>query len=132
MSLDKKQYFKENLIETLAKPAIVGGLIAGFNYYENRNNYSNRLSNYYSKALIGAGSCLGARFLVSKLPNLSQNEGVKNLKNIALEPVLTGGIYIVGRRMVDDSKDYMRDGVISASSSVLASYIVSPIDRFFD
>ena len=38
MSLDKKQYFTENLIETIGKPLIVGGLIAGFNYYENRNN----------------------------------------------------------------------------------------------
>ena len=132
MSLDKKQYFRENLIETLAKPAIVGGLIVGFNYYENRNNYSNRLANYYSKALIGAGSCLGARFLVSKIPNITSNEGVISLKNMALEPALTSGMYIVGRRMVDDSKDYMRDGLVSGAASVAAGYLVSPIDRFFD
>ena len=87
MSLDKKQYFTENLIETLGKPLIVGGLIMSFNFYENRNNYSNRLANYYSKGLIGAGACLGSRFLVSKIPNLSSNEGVISMKNTFLEPV---------------------------------------------
>ena len=132
MSLDKKQYFKENLIETLAKPAIVASIIVGLNYYENRNNYSNRLSNYYSKALIGAGACLGSRFLVSKIPNLSSNEGVISLKSMSLEPLTTAGMYIIGRRMVDDSKDYMRDGLVSGAASVTAGYLVSPIDRFFD
>ena len=132
MSLNKKQFFLENTIETLSKPLIVGGLIVGYNYYENRNNYSNRLANYYSKGLIGAGACLGARFLSSKIPNISSNEGVISLKNMALEPALTSGLYIVGRRMVDDSKDYMRDGLVSGSASIAAGYLVSPIDRFFD
>ena len=132
MSLDKKQYFTENLIETLSKPLIVSGLIVGFNYYENRNNYSNRLSNYYSKALIGAGSCLGARFLVSKIPNISSNEGVVSLKNMALEPAITSALYVSGRKIVDNSTDYMRDGLISGAASVASGYLMSPIDRFFD
>ena len=132
MSLDRKQYFTENLIETLGKPLIVGGLIVGYNYYENRNNYSNRLSNYYSKFLIGAGSCLSARFLVSKVPNITSNEGIISLKNMALEPATTAGMYIVGRKVIDNSTDYLRDGLISAGSSVVAGYLVSPIDRFFD
>ena len=132
MSLDKKQYFVENLFETVSKPLIVSSLIVGFNFYENRNSYNNRLSNYYSKGLIGAGACLGARFLSSKIPNISSNEGVISLKNMALEPALTSGMYIVGRRMVDDSKDYMRDGLVSGAASVAAGYLVSPIDRFFD
>ena len=132
MSLDKKQYFTENLIETIGKPLIVGGLIAGFNYYENRNNYSNKLSNYYSRALIGAGSCLGARFLVSKIPNITDNEGVISLKNMALEPATTAGMYIVGRKVIDNSTDYMRDGLLSGGASVVSGYLMSPIDRFFD
>ena len=132
MSLDKKQYFKENLIETLSKPGIIAGIVMGINFYENRNNYNNRLANYYSKGLIGAGACLGARFLVSKIPNISSNEGVVSLKNMALEPAMTSGMYIIGRRMIDDSKDYMRDGLVSGAASVAAGYLVSPIDRFFD
>ena len=132
MSLDKKQYFTENLIETIGKPLIVGALVTGFNYYENRNNYSNKLSNYYSRALIGAGSCLGARFLISKIPNITDNEGVIGLKNMALEPLTTSLMYIGGRKIVDNSTDYLRDGVISASASVASGYLMSPIDRFFD
>ena len=129
MSLDKKQYFTENLIETLSKPLIVGGLIVGFNFYENRNKYNNKID--YSKGFLGAGACLGARFLISKIP-ITSNEGIKSVQHMVMEPALTSGMYIVGRRMVDDSKDYMRDAVISASSSVAAGYLVSPIDRFFD
>ena len=132
MSLDKKQYFVENLIESVSKPLIVGGLIGGFNYYENRNNYSNKLSNYYSRALIGAGSCLAARFLVSKIPNITDNEGIISLKNMTLEPGMTAGMYIVGRKVIDNSTDYMRDGLLSGGASVVSGYLMSPIDRFFD
>ena len=132
MSLDKKQYFTENLIETIGKPLIVGGLIAGFNYYENRNNYSNKLSNYYSRALIGSGSCLAARFLVSKIPNITDNEGVISLKSMALEPGMTAGMYIVGRKVIDNSTDFLRDGLLSGGASVVSGYLMSPIDRFFD
>ena len=132
MSLDKKQYFTENLIETIGKPLIVASLITGFNYYENRNNYSNKLSNYYSRALIGAGSCLAARFLVSKIPNITDNEGLISLKSMALEPVTTAGMYIVGRKVIDNSTDYMRDGLLSGGASVVSGYLMSPIDRFFD
>ena len=132
MSLDKKQYYVENLIETIGKPLIVGSLIAGFNYYENRNNYSNKLSNYYSRALIGAGSCLGARFLVSKIPNITDNEGIISLKNMALEPLTTSMMYIGGRKIVDNSTDYMRDGLVSGAAGVASGYLMSPIDRFFD
>ena len=132
MSLDKKQYYTENLIESIGKPVIVGGLIAGFNYYENRNNYSNRLSNYYSRALIGAGSCLAARFLISSIPNISSNEGIINLKNVSLEPLSTSLMYIGGRKFFDNSTDYMRDGLLSGGASVVSGYLMSPIDRFFD
>jgi hypothetical protein len=132
MSLDKKQYFVENLIESVSKPVIVGGLIAGFNYYENRNNYSNKLSNYYSRALIGAGSCLAARFLVSKIPNITDNEGVVSLKGMLLEPATTAGMYVIGRKVIDNSTDYMRDSLVAGSASVVSGYIMSPIDRFFD
>ena len=132
MSLDKKQYFLENTISTLGKPIIVGGLITAFNYYENRNNYSNRLSNYYSRALIGAGSCLGARFLISKIPNITSNEGVISLKGMLLEPTTTAGMYIVGRKVIDNSTDYMRDGLLSGAASVASGYIMSLIDRYFD
>jgi len=107
-------------------------LIAGFNYYENRNNYSNKLSNYYSRALIGAGSCLSARFLVSKVPNITDNEGVISLKNMSLEPLTTSLMYIAGRKIVDNSTDYMRDGLISGAASVASGYLMSPVDRFFD
>ena len=132
MSLDKKQYFTENLIETIGKPVIVGSLIAGFNYYENRNNYSNKLSNYYSRALIGAGSCLASRFLISSIPNISSNEGIINLKNVTLEPLSTSLMYIGGRKIFDNSTDYMRDGLVSGAASVASGYIMSPIDRYFD
>ena len=132
MSLDKKQYFLENTIESIGKPVIVGSLITAFNYYENRNNYSNRLSNYYSRALIGAGSCLAARFLVSKIPNITDNEGVVSLKGMLLEPGMTAGMYIVGRKVIDNSTDYMRDGLLSGGASVVSGYLMSPIDRFFD
>ena len=132
MSLDKKQYFVENSISTLGKPIIVAVLITGFNYYENRNNYSNKLSNYYSRALIGAGSCLAARFLVSKIPNITDNEGIISLKNMALEPATTAGMYIVGRKVIDNSTDYMRDGLLSGGASVVSGYIMSPVDRLFD
>ena len=132
MSLDKKQYFTENLIETIGKPIIVGGLIVAFNYYEKRNNYSNQLSNYYTRGLIGAGSCLAARFLVSKIPNITENEGIISLKNMSLEPATTAGMYIVGRKVIDNSTDYMRDGLLSGGASVVSGYLMSPIDRFFD
>ena len=132
MSLDKKQYFTENLIETIGKPLIVGGLIVGFNYYEKRNNYSNQLSNYYTRGLIGAGSCLAARFLVSKIPNITDNEGIISLKNMALEPATTAGFYVIGRKVIDNRTDYMRDGLVSGSASVVSGYLMSPIHRFFD
>ena len=54
------------------------------------------------------------------------------LKNMALEPLTTSLMYIGGRKIVDNSTDYLRDGVISASASVASGYLMSPIDRFFD
>ena len=33
---NKKEYFSENLIQTLTKPIIVGGLVVS--YYQGRNN----------------------------------------------------------------------------------------------
>ena len=51
---------------------------------------------------------------------------------MALEPGMTAGMYIVGRKVIDNSTDYMRDGLLSGSASVISGYLMSPIDRFFD
>ena len=37
---NKKQYFSENLIQSLTKPILVGGLVVSYSYYMGRNQYS--------------------------------------------------------------------------------------------
>ena len=127
---NKKEYFNQNLIETLSKPVIVGGLVVGYSYYMGRNQYSNSLSKYAMRGGLAASSSIVSRFITSKIP-ISNNEGIKSIEHMLLEPVLTGGLYAFSRKTLDNSNDYLSDALVGGGSCVSAGYIASPIDRFF-
>ena len=91
MSLQNTDYFKENLVKTLAQPIIVSGLIVGYSYYQGRSQYGNSIMKYLPRAGIAAGAVLGSKFITSKIP-ISSNEGVKGLESMLLTPVMCSGL----------------------------------------
>ena len=127
---NKKEYFTENLVQTLSKPILVGGIVIGYSYYMGRSQYSNSLSKYAMRGGLAGASSLASRFITSKIP-ISNNEGIKSIEHMLLEPVLTGGLYALSRKTLDNSNDYMSDALLGVGSCVAAGYLVSPVDRFF-
>ena len=127
---NKKEYFSENLIQSLSKPILVGSIVIGYSFYMGRNQYSNSLSKYAMRGGLAGASSLTSRFITSKIP-ISNNEGIKSIEHMLLEPVLTGGLYALSRKTLDNSNDYMSDILVGGGSCVAGGYLVSPIDRFF-
>jgi hypothetical protein len=127
---NKKQYFTENLVQTLSKPVITGALVVSYSYYMGRNQYSNSLTKYAMRGGLAAGSSLISRFATSKIP-ISSNEGIKSIEHMLLEPIICSAVYAISRKSFDNSNDYMTDGLVCGAANVGAGYLVSPIDRFF-
>ena len=127
---NKKEYFSENLIQTLSKPILVGGIVIGYSFYMGRNQYSNSLSKYAMRGGLAGASSLASRFITSKIP-ISNNEGIKSIEHMLLEPVITSAIYAISRKSFENSNDVMTDGLVCGAANVGAGYLVSPIDRFF-
>ena len=122
-------YFNENLTHTLVKPALAFGLVFAYTHFTDKS-YNASMKNHLISGGIAAGATLVSRYGISMIPSPS-SEGLRSLEHMALGPVITGGAYALGRKMLQGSNEMIMDGIIGAGACVVSGYLESPIDRFF-
>lgn len=123
-------YFKADLTHSLVKPVVAGGLLLGYKYFVNKGAYNNSLMLHLPAAGIVAGATAAARIGIGLIPSPS-SEGLRSIEHMALQPVMTGALYALGRKMIQNSDNMLMDGVHGALACVGSSYLETPIDKFF-
>ena len=88
------------------------------------------MKNRLISGALADGASAVSRIAIGMIPSPS-SEGLRSLEHMALQPLMTGAAYAMGRKMLQGSNDLMMDGVIGAGSCVVSGYLESPIDRFF-
>ena len=129
MSVPQHSYFNENLTHTLVKPALAFGLVFAYTHFTDKS-YNASMKNHLISGGIAAGATLVSRYGISMIPSPS-SEGLRSLEHMALGPVITGGAYALGRKMLQGSNEMIMDGIVGAGACVASGYLETPIDRFF-
>ena len=122
-------YFQPDLVHSLVKPVLGGGLVFAYVHFTDKS-YNSSMKNHLMAGGIAAGSIVLSRIAIGMIPSPS-SEGLRSLEHMALQPLMTGAAYAMGRKMLQGSNELMMDGVIGAGSCVVSGYLESPIDRFF-
>ena len=122
-------YFNQNITHTLVKPAIVFGLVFGYTHLTDKSYNASMKNHLIAGALAGGASAL-SRAAIGMIPNTS-SEGIRSIEHMALQPVLTGAAYAIGRKMVQGSNEFLMDSAVAAGSCIVSGYLETPIDRFF-
>ena len=121
-------YFQANLTHSLVKPVLAGSIVFAYTHFTDKSYNSSMKNHLIAGALAGWASAL-SRIAIGMIPSPS-SEGLRSLEHMALQPVMTGAAYAMGRKMLQGSNDLMMDGVVGAGSCILSGYLETPIDRF--
>jgi hypothetical protein len=122
-------YFNADLTHTLVKPVLAAGIVFAYTHFTDKS-YNASMKNHLISGAIAGGATLVSRYGISMIPSPS-SEGLRSIEHMALGPVLTGGAYALGRKMLQGSNDLMMDGIVGGATCVASGYLESPIDRFF-
>ena len=130
MSVNPQQnYFNQNLTHTLIKPVLAFGIVFAYTLFTDKS-YNSSMKNHLISGAIAGGATLVSRYGVSMIPS-PNNEGLRSMEHMALGPVITGGAYALGRKMLQGSDDLMMDGIVGIGACVASGYLETHIDRFF-
>ena len=122
-------YFQPDLVHSLVKPILGGGLVFAYVHFTDKS-YNASMKNHLMAGGIAAGIIALSRIAIGMIPSPS-SEGLRSIEHMALQPLMTGAAYAMGRKMLQGSNDLMMDGIVGAGSCVVSGYLESPIDRFF-
>ena len=129
MSVQQHSYFNENLTHSLIKPILSGAIVFTYCHFTDKSYNSSMKNHLISGALAGGATAL-SRIAIGMIPSPS-SEGLRSLEHLALQPIMTGAAYAMGRKMLQGSNELIMDGVVGAGSCVVSGYLETPIDRFF-
>jgi len=122
-------YFNENLTHSLVKPVLAGGIVFAYTHFTDKS-YNASMKNHLIAGALAGGSAALSRMAIGMIPSPS-NEGLRSLEHMALQPVMSGVGYAMGRKMLQGSNDFLMDTAVGGSSCILSGYLETPIDRFF-
>ena len=122
-------YFQPDLVHSLVKPVLAGGIVFAYTHFTDKSYNASMKNHLISGALAGGATAL-SRIAIGMIPS-PNSEGLRSLEHMALQPVMTGAAYAMGRKMLQGSNELMMDGVVGAGSCVVSGYLETPIDRFF-
>ena len=122
-------YFQANLTHSLVKPVLAGGIVFAYTHFTDKSYNASMKNHLIAGALAGGASAL-SRVAIGMIPSPS-SEGLRSLEHMALQPVMTGAAYAMGRKMLQGSNDFMMDGLVGSGACVVSGYLETPIDRFF-
>ena len=122
-------YFQANLTHSLVKPVLAGGIVFAYTHFTDKS-YNASMKNHLIAGAIAGGATAISRVAIGMIPSPS-NEGLRSLEHMALQPLMSGVGYAIGRKMLQGSNDLMMDGVVGAGACVVSGYLETPIDRFF-
>ena len=122
-------YFQPDLVHSLVKPVLAGGIVFAYTHFTDKSYNASMKNHLISGALAGGATAL-SRIAIGMIPSPS-SEGLRSIEHMALQPLMTGAAYAMGRKMLQGSNELIMDGVIGAGSCVVSGYLETPIDRFF-
>lgn len=121
---------KQDRIISVVKPLVAGASVLGLNYYLGKGNSANSIQLHLPSAGIMAASVVASELVVGKVP-ISDDEGIKSIESIVLQPALSGAFYAGGRYFMHGNKNFVYNGAVGAGANVASTYLTSPIERFF-
>ena len=122
-------YFKQNLTHSLVKPILAGGIVFAYSHFTDKS-YNASMKNHLIAGALAGGASAVSRIAIGMIPSPS-SEGLRSIEHMALQPLMTGAAYAMGRKMLQGSNELIMDGVVGAGSCVVSGYLETPIDRFF-
>ena len=122
-------YFQPDLVHSLVKPVLAGGIVFAYCHFTDKSYNSSMKNHLISGALAGGATAL-SRIAIGMIPSPS-SEGLRSLEHLALQPLLSGFGYAMGKKFIMNSNELMMDGIVGAGACVISGYLETPIDRFF-
>jgi hypothetical protein len=129
MSVQNNSYFQPDLVHSLVKPLLGGGLVFAYTHFTDKS-YNSSMKNHLMAGGIAAGSIALSRIAIGMIPSPS-SEGLRSLEHMALQPLMSGVGYAMGKKFIMNDSDLMMNSVIGGASCVISGYMETPIDRFF-
>ena len=122
-------YFQPDIVHSLVKPVLAGSIVFAYSHFTDKSYNASMKNHLMSGALAGGATAL-SRIAIGMIPSPS-SEGLRSIEHMALQPIMTGGMYAMGRKMLQGSNELMMDGLVGAGACVVSGYLETPIDRFF-
>jgi len=106
----------------LFKPLIVGGIIVGYEYF---NNIGQPMMNHLKVGALGAGSSLASGYLGNMLP-------LPDIIEAMGSPLLTGGTFALGRKFVLGSRNgLLMDAIEGGGADLVGGIGMRALDSFW-
>ncbi len=122
-------YFQANLTHSLVKPVLAGGIVFAYTHFTDKS-YNASMKNHLIAGALAGGATALSRIAIGMIPSPS-SEGLRSIEHMALQPLMSGGAYALGRKMLQGSNELIMDAVVGAGACVVSGYLETPIDRFF-
>ena len=129
MSVHQEDYFKQNLTHSLVKPFLAGGVVFAYSYFTDKS-YNATMKNHLIAGALAGGASAVSRIAIDMIPSPS-SEGLRSIEHMALQPLMTGGFYALGKKVLQNSDNLMMDALVGGGACVVSGYLETPIDRFF-
>ena len=129
MSFQNNSYYQPDLVHSLVKPVLAGSIVFTYCHFSDKSYNASMKNHLISGALAGGATAL-SRIAIGMIPSPS-SEGLRSLEHLALQPLLSGFGYAMGKKFIMNSNELMMDGIVGAGACVISGYLETPIDRFF-